>query len=745
MRFLKWAGRTARNYVVFSATKGSRMPHEMHPQLVIRFGPFEADFQTQELRKQGIRLGLPGQSFQILKMLLERPGRLVTREELQSALWPSDTFVDFERGINAAINRLRATLDDSADQPRFVETLPRRGYRFIGAIVPDPPVAENPGNSVVAIVDDDDKGWSLNWIKVVWAAVGVVCAMAAVLGYLSIGRHNDALNFVPIPVTAYPGLESNPTFSPDGSQIAFAWNGGSISPKDFDLYVKVIGSENRLRLTNHPSDFIGPAWSPDGTRIAFHRISGANTGIYAVPALGGAERKLRSTHLGRESASQISWSPDGKWIAFEDNEAPEVATRIYVLSTETLDLRQIPHAPECLEEKRPAFGHVGGKLAYSCLLNRDRDEFGLYVMQSLNAQPKSVTSAPVKLVMRGLAWSADDQRLVIVQDYRTPLGAEGGLYEVTLADGSIRQIMLGQNAFSPAISAKGGGLAYETCVIHHDIWRKDLLHPEQTAEELISSTRVQVTPAYSPDGKHIAFVSSLSGTLEIWIANTDGTQPVQLTKLENEDTDEPSWSPDGTKLAFESGASGRTDVYVVDVAERVPRKLRTNVSDPTAMPSWSHDGQWIYFSSMGNNGQRVYRSSATGGDAVLLAALPSGERGVRPLESFDGKSVYFAKYRGRTPLGTVSLSNPGATMAVEKIRVLDSRLWTVATSGIYFVPEDAPKTLTYFDFNTKNTRQVLQFDKDPHFGLSISPNGRWIAYSQVDDYNSDIMRVEHFR
>jgi Tol biopolymer transport system component len=221
---------------------------------------------------------------------------------------------------------------------------------------------------------------------------------------------------------------------------------------------------------------------------------------------------------------------------------------------------------------------------------------------------------------------------------------------------------------------------------------------------------------------------------------------VQLTKLENEDTGEPSWSPDGTKVAFESGASGRRDVYVVDVAERVPRKVRTNVSDPTAMPSWSHDGQWIYFSSTGNSGQRVYRCSATGGDAVLLAALPSGERGVRPLESFDGKSVYFAKYWDRTPLEMVSLSNPGTTMAVEKtLRVLHSELWTVGTSGIYFVPEDAPKTLSYFNFNTKKIRQILQFDKDPQNGLSISPNGRWIVYPQVDDYNSVIMRVEHFR
>src|SRR5215470_10826255 len=95
--------------------------------VVIFFGPFEADLQTQELKKHGVRLRLPGQSFQILKMLLERPGELISREELHVALWPSDTFVDFEKGTNAAVKRLREALGDSSEDPKLIETLPKRG------------------------------------------------------------------------------------------------------------------------------------------------------------------------------------------------------------------------------------------------------------------------------------------------------------------------------------------------------------------------------------------------------------------------------------------------------------------------------------------------------------------------------------------------------------------------------------------------------------------------------------------
>src|SRR6266436_1223729 len=98
---------------------------------VLRFGVFEVDLRTGELRRQGLRLKLPSQSFQVLGLLLEHPGELVTREELREKLWPADTFVDFDHGVNAAVNRLREALGDSAESPMFVETLPRRGYRFI--------------------------------------------------------------------------------------------------------------------------------------------------------------------------------------------------------------------------------------------------------------------------------------------------------------------------------------------------------------------------------------------------------------------------------------------------------------------------------------------------------------------------------------------------------------------------------------------------------------------------------------
>src|SRR4051812_16000767 len=104
------------------------------PSQRVRFDPYEADLRTHELWNRGTRLKLSGQPFQILEVMLSRPGDLITREELREKLWPEHTFVDFKHGLNAAVNKLRDALNDSADDPKYIETLPRRGYRFIGQI-----------------------------------------------------------------------------------------------------------------------------------------------------------------------------------------------------------------------------------------------------------------------------------------------------------------------------------------------------------------------------------------------------------------------------------------------------------------------------------------------------------------------------------------------------------------------------------------------------------------------------------
>jgi DNA-binding winged helix-turn-helix (wHTH) protein len=337
---------------------------QTHPDTVYQFGQFEVSAASGELLRDGKHVKLQEQPFRLLVVLLENAGDVVTREELRDRIWPKDTFVDFDGSLRVAIRKLREALHDDVDYPRYVETIPKRGYRFLGSVErsvsPSLPGTlprredgfigelETPVQDVVPVVTvEPDRGSRPRqaWLKIAAGVLAIsVVALVALVAYRwhrqQRPQEQEALTAVPF--TALPGLASSPAFSPDGSRIAFAWNGDPAHRIDgFDLYVKALGSETLLRLTQHPSEWISPAWSPDGTQIAFHRLDSADTGIYVVPALGGPERKLRSTRIYRSDFAIISWSPDGKWIAFADRLPSEEHARIYLLSTETLETSRL--------------------------------------------------------------------------------------------------------------------------------------------------------------------------------------------------------------------------------------------------------------------------------------------------------------------------------------------------------------------------------------------------------------------
>jgi Tol biopolymer transport system component/DNA-binding winged helix-turn-helix (wHTH) protein len=712
---------------------------------LLRFENFEVDLRTGELRKAGVKQKFGGQPFQVLSILLERPGDVVSREEIQKRLWP-DTFVDVDHNLNTAINKIREVLGDSADKPRLVETLPRRGYRFIGEL--EPPV--QPVIPIVAVEPDRGRHSRRLWLKIAAGVLAIsVVALAAVLAYRwqRQQRPQEQAALTAVPFTAFPGVATSPAFSPDGSRIAFAWNGDPAhGDQGFDLYVKALGSETLLRLTQHPSESISPTWSPDGTQIAFHRLAGADTGIYVVPVLGGPERKLRPTRIpstnfnfiSRNDFNLISWSPDGKWIAFADVAPEEEQTRIYLLSTETLEARQVPISPMCVHEGLPAFSHNGKYLAYLCFL-RTNGEAVLYSLPMPGGQPKMISSLPSFL--NGLTWSADDEK-VIYSLYRTGNGnltAEMG--EVTVANGSTKQLAVAGSAMLPTVSPRGDKLAYSSLSTSFNTWRRDLLHPESPAVELIPSSRLQFDTQYSPDGKRIAFASLRSGKEGVWVSSDDGSNLVQVSNPHDE-SGSPQWSPDGNKIAFDSRPRGRWEIYVADVAERKPRKLVTNISDPIR-PHWSRDGKWIYFTSQEPGRMGVYRCPASGGAAITLAQDTDG---VSPQESFDGKTVYFASRFSKPMLRKVSLlALPGTASEVGGLPLVShAGLWALSPGGIYFVPAEAPRSLRYFDFATREIRPIFDLDKYFGSGLSVSPDGRWIIYSQIADANSDIMLVDHF-
>jgi Tol biopolymer transport system component/DNA-binding winged helix-turn-helix (wHTH) protein len=705
---------------------------------IIRFDRFQLDLRSGEMHKEGRRVRLQPQPFQLLVLLLLNAGRIVTREDVRRELWPEDTFVDFDHGLAVALSKLREAISDSSEKPRFVETVPRRGYRFIGAVTsyenldevskamsvpeaPSPTMRHLPRPSL------------RRFVVIAMLCVGAIVVVAA----LGVSRRRSERADPPEsglrPFTALPGIETSPAFSPDGSRVAFAWNGSpNASDKGFDLYVKAIGSETQLRLTRRPSDWLNPAWSPDGTRIAFHRLAGIDTGVYVISALGGPERKLTPTRIPYNVATGISWSPDGRWIAFGDHSPNPPTDHLFLVSVDTLEVRPLAREQACLGEADPIFSHDGKTIFFTCVHSANSIE--IHSLPTTGGSPTVVLSP--QNVMVGFALNGDDSRIVF-----SHFGASGQRLSVaSLKDHSVRLIEGAEGGW-PAISPSRDQLAYSSDTGQTSIWRRDLLHTENPPTKILSSSRSQNVAQYSPDGKHIAFESDRGGYWAVWMSDADGENLVQVSK-EIRGTGMPRWSPDGRRIAFDTSADTPSSIYIVDIAEEVPRKLKSDVED-IKMPSWSHDGNLIYFTSNDmSQGHATYRIAAEGGTAERL---PSEPYALRPIESPDGAFLYLASREVSPELERVTLSKrPGNAVSEAILRVRDSLVWDVTPGGIYFVPADSPKTVRYFDFGSHGTREVFKIEKDFDSGFSVSPDGRYLLYSQVDEENADIMLMDRY-
>jgi DNA-binding winged helix-turn-helix (wHTH) protein len=256
------------------------MTHRMGK--LVRFGLFELDLRAGELRKNGVKIKLQEQPFQILAMLLEHPGEIVRREELQQKLWSNDTFVDFDNSLSKAINKIREALGDFADNPRFVETMARRGYRFIAPVdgssakveIPEAPVTTNrrPRWRLLAVV----------------MGVGVTLVIASVgVTWWLMKSPPPAPKHILTRLTSDTGLTTDPALSPDGKLLAYASDRSGEG--NLDIWVRHVGGGEPVRLTTDQADEGQPSFSPDGGKIVFRSEIGEG-GLYVMPALGGKPR-----------------------------------------------------------------------------------------------------------------------------------------------------------------------------------------------------------------------------------------------------------------------------------------------------------------------------------------------------------------------------------------------------------------------------------------------------------------------
>jgi dipeptidyl aminopeptidase/acylaminoacyl peptidase len=289
-------------------------------------------------------------------------------------------------------------------------------------------------------------------------------------------------------------------------------------------------------------------------------------------------------------------------------------------------------------------------------------------------------------------------------------------------------------------------LVYQRDVVHYNIWRipgPNAADKTSAPSRFIASTEMDLEPQFSPDGTKIAFTSSRSGANEIWTCDTEGRNPMQLTSF-GPYLGSPRWSPDSRWIAFDALKAGDADIYVISADGGPPRRLTDGRSN-NWRPSWSRDGRWVYFGSTRSGDHQIWRIPAQGGAPVQVTKTHGGDEA---LESFDGKIVYYANVQSpgiwKVPVG-----------GGEETRVIDrggQGIWSLTSRGIYYfdISKSAGPTLKFYDFETNEMTTFRKFLKDTRvrtdsISVTVSPDGRWILYPQLDQAGSNLMLVENYR
>jgi Tol biopolymer transport system component/DNA-binding winged helix-turn-helix (wHTH) protein len=636
---------------------------------VIRFATFEVDLQAQELRKGGLRLKLTGQPFQVLAILLERPGTVVTREELQKRLWP-DTFVDVDHNLNTAINKIREALGDSSENPRFVETLPRRGYRFIAPITVNGTAAATAQAAALRPNSGPESPARKRPLRAL-ALLGTVVLLGA--GGLWIVKRRVTPLAPPqrtlTRLTFDQGLQIGSTWSPDGRYVAYASNRGG----KFDIWVQQVSGGDPVQVTKGPAANWEPDWSPDGKYIAYRSEEGEG-GIFIEPAIGGAGMARKISSIGHYPR----WSPDGTQILLQSARFG-LSSKIFVVSISD---------PDSVKEIMPEV--TSGTFAVSAAWHPDGKRASLWGWE--------LAPTPLPTFWTGAISNSTE---VIKSGFT----AEAS--KVLRDIGGSNYNAWGDSDFKFSWAPNGNELYFErTLGGARNIWRMRVDSKNlrgESIDRITTGSEVETEFSLSPDGARIAF-TSLSEQVRIWVFPLDAARgqitgpgsPVTNVGLE---AWEGSLSRDGAKLAYSAKKAGRSEIWQTDLVHGTESIVAADDVYVRDEPHWSADGKRLAYVRLKSATREV--------QAVLWDADTRSEKSLTEPQKGE-LFIYGWSPDGKSILASADNSDTGRF-----------EVWQIPTH--------------VFSSGRKDWRLIAAKRNVDIFQARFSPDGRWIAFEAIQD------------
>jgi Tol biopolymer transport system component/DNA-binding winged helix-turn-helix (wHTH) protein len=714
------------------------------------FGPFLLDLERRVLTRGQQVVPLAPKTFDLLAFLVQRPGRAFSKQELMHALWP-DTFVE-EANLSFQIFVLRKALGE--DGARWVETVPKHGYRFGAQVRAAMPPDQSPSEPVSDETVEHLPVVARRSNRKLWLGGAAAAAVLVVVTVLAVVRREPRTAPVrtspaaAVPLTAYPGDERAPSLSPDGSRVAFSWNSPALD--NYDIYVKLAGPGEPMQLTRSPARDEAPAWSPDGRYIAFIRFTAPDAAyLVVIPAHGGAERTVAAIFPppippSVRPISNLSWTPDGKWLAFGGATSASGPRGIWLISVDGSEQRPLTEALGRPDDHSPVVSPDGRYLAFLRAHTVGRHAIFLMPLTSdlaASGPPRNLTGEGVL----GLAWTPDGRELVFSEGgHLSPFSRTAMIPVVPDSSRAAAPEPLTFGEQATGISIAGSGrLVYSAQ--QRDTTLYELALPGSSAPPValaaFSSTFDEHTPDLSPDGKRMAFASTRSGAEEIWVANRDGSNPLQVTSMGGPQCANPQWSPDGRTILFNSRRTGSADLYLL----RPDTGQLTQLTDDPGTEGearWSRDGRWIYFGSDRTGRLEVWRMPAAGGAASQITR----QGGLRAIESRDGFLYYSKDASTPTSIWRVPVEGGAEEPVVDRLSY--SLNFAMGERGLYFVAVgDTPDrpSVDFLDFRTRQRSTLARLDKRFWFGITLSPDERSLVFPLVDSAGSNLMLVDRFR
>lgn len=635
----------------------------------IRFGGYEVDAAAGELRRKGRRIALQEQPFQVLVALLEKPGEVVTREYLRERLWPGQPFVDFDQGVNTAINKLRDALGDSAANPRFVETVPRRGYRFtfpVDSALDEDSAAHTRERPTAEVFQ------SRRWAAWAAAVVAFVSLLGAVYWVLRPSQPALPLRRFTLrtPAANFQSFVFNrsTSISPDGKRIAFISDADGVRR----LWIQSLEQDKAVAI-EASEGAADPFWSPDSRFVGFALPIPSK--LMRVPVEAGGVAEICPLPGGLYSGA--TWSPDGSTIVFGSGspgalfEVPATggAPRAVVshesfrklLPAETKDSPKYLHTPQFLPLGKRRVIVFGFGFAESQMLVGDLD------------------TGRMELLGRGRFPAYSPTGHLLFQ-------STTGLQDLWAQPFSLDRLRTTGPAFvvvrsgtSPTVSADGT-LVYVDPSSMRLVW---LNRRGEHAGDVGAAMQGIFYPVLSPDGRRVAFEGRETENLDIWVHDlTSGTR----TRLSSDPATEilPVWSPDGEYVAYSSWRTGGPSMYVKQADGGAPEEPLTEGVTSARIADWSRDGRYILYNlrilqqrteSRGEalqrmNGSGIWYLQQTGGKGRERHAFPNTSSWAgSPKLSPDGRYVaYLSSESGREELYVAPFPEGG-------------RRWTISTNG----------------------------------------------------------------